>query len=148
MTDALQLRLKQQTDINIDYLYVELLVGDEPIVDFEYYATDLHALLASTETSGELFILTCWCGEPGCAGLKQGIHVSRDSTVVKWHLLEPQPERWFNFARPEYDATIQKTLQQYKYWLVTNRYAFSSERTVTAVPDSNSDFFNIARRHS
>lgn len=71
-------------------------------------------LVASASMSGEFFIYTCDCGNPGCQGIHDGVMVSHTSEKVVWRLKnpiswppdEPRPD-WehdveFVFARENY----------------------------------------------
>ena len=58
-----------------DYLVVDILVDHHPLTDFQWFATDFGVLKESTERDGFFYILTCWCGDHGCAGLKKQITV-------------------------------------------------------------------------
>jgi hypothetical protein len=141
--DILGIRLQLYPDSSsaTQYMVAELFVNDVPLADFSYFATDLNELLASTEKDGEFFILTCWCGVPGCAGLGQGIKVRREPKVVYWRMLEPKPERSFVFEREAYDVTIQKIAKTCKRWSWEQRFTNKSVKAIEVTPDSNSSFF-------
>jgi len=63
------------------------------------YCIDLAALLRSFEAAGEHFILTCSCGEPGCAGLFVPFQVvHHDDKLIHWRIEQPEPEREFYFS--------------------------------------------------
>ncbi|MDQ3705710.1 MAG: hypothetical protein M3437_10895 [Chloroflexota bacterium] len=146
MKDTMQIRLKLHTepDSRHSYLVAEVLVNGEPLTDFSYFATDLHELLASTRNDGEFYIVTCWCRDPMCAGLRRGIEVRREPKVVYWHVSEPKPERRFVFERDAYDEAIHRIGKDYKHWLSKRRFVAPDEDLIHIVPDSNSQFFDMA----
>lgn len=148
MKDSLRIRLKLHRGFNSDsdsdpeYLVAEVLVNGAPLADFSYFATDLHSLLASTQDSDEFFIITCWCGHPGCAGLRRGIEVRREPKVVYWHVLQPGPERRFVFEREAYDQAINNVAADCKRWLSKRHFVQPDADPVAVVPDFNRAFFN------
>jgi hypothetical protein len=50
---------------------------------------DLREVVATLRGPGEYFPLTCGCGEPGCAGIFQGIIVFHYWDTVRWLIPEP-----------------------------------------------------------
>ena len=70
------------------------------------HVIDFIQLARSGVADGEYFLLTCGCGEPGCAGLFIPIEVTSDSDKVYWHVTEPGPERWFTFTKSDYRAEL------------------------------------------
>ncbi|HVF99295.1 MAG TPA: hypothetical protein VND68_05620 [Chloroflexia bacterium] len=149
MKDSLRIRLKMHrgfnsdSDSDPDYLVAEVLVNGTPLADFSYYATDLHSLLGSTQDSGEFFIITCWCGDPGCAGLRRGIEVRRESKVVYWHVLQPRPERRFVFEREAYDEAINNVAMECNRWLTKRRFVQADADPIAVVPNFNRAFFDL-----
>ncbi|HEX8220722.1 MAG TPA: hypothetical protein VF914_16135 [Chloroflexia bacterium] len=149
MKDSLRIRLKLHTGFDADpdsdpsYLVAEVLVNGAPLADFSYFATDLHSLLASTKDSGEFFIITCWCGHPGCAGLRRGIEVRREPKVVYWRVLQPGPERRFVFEREAYDEAINNVARDCKRWLAKQPFVQQDEHPIAVTPDRNRAFFGL-----
>ena len=136
--DNLDFDLVLSTSDGDDYLIVALKVNEGSLTDFSYFATDLHELIASKEADGEFYIITCWCGDPGCAGIWQGIRVRHDSGMVQWHVLEPLPVRQYAFRREAYDETIRSIIKQGKRLLFQRRHA--GERSPAIVPEQNAEF--------
>jgi hypothetical protein len=87
-------------------------VDGQPIANFDHDATDMRNLIDSCITSGELFILTCWCGDPGCAGIEQGITVRHDGGKIYWHV--PYPSREFIFESVAYKTAVADSIDQAK----------------------------------
>ena len=83
-------------------LHPELLVDGQPLVDFGRYGLHLRELLESTRRDGEFFIVTCVCGDAGCAGIWRGIAVRWEGGCVRWVVAEPGPPRTLTFAGPAY----------------------------------------------
>jgi hypothetical protein len=51
------------------------------------YCIDMVQLVESFCGSGDYFILTCSCGEPGCAGLFIPFHVEHlGGGIIRWHI--------------------------------------------------------------
>ncbi|MBD2395164.1 hypothetical protein VKI21_18605 [Cyanobacterium aponinum UTEX 3222] len=96
------------------YFVTVILVDEEPIADFSYYATSLTELKKSIEQKGNYFILTCWCGIPDCAGIDQGIQVIHSQNAVKWTIHQPKPNRTFIFPANDYKIIITEAIEQIK----------------------------------
>ncbi|MBN1318987.1 MAG: hypothetical protein JXA42_26125 [Anaerolineales bacterium] len=138
--NQLDVRLKAHHDNidAIDHLVVEIKIDRELMVDFDYYATDYGQLLKSIDQDGEFYILTCWCGFPGCAGIKRGIEVRHEGDVVYWRVLNPRPERRFVFRREAYQQAIRCAIEQGNRLIA---YLVSSySRPLSLVPGQNSQF--------
>ena len=76
------------------------------------YSIDYIALAKSAITSGEYYILTCGCGDTGCAGIDEPISVVHDSGRILWHITDPLPERRFEFSKDEYSSVILEVLRR------------------------------------
>lgn len=50
---------------------------------------DLISLVKSCQWSGDLDIFTCGCGQPGCAGIFQGIEVGHSHKEITWKCPNP-----------------------------------------------------------
>jgi len=71
------------------YFLISVTVDDKPIVDFQDYALDVHALLACMKSSGDHFLLTCWCGDPYCGGIYKPAKVLNLDKSVSWSFEQP-----------------------------------------------------------
>jgi len=91
---SINYQLEQEQGRDERFWRVIVRVDDIPLVDFAYYelAADLRELEKSAEGDGEFFILTCSCGEPRCAGIRQGIQVSHQRDRVTWVYRRPLPD--------------------------------------------------------
>jgi hypothetical protein len=138
--NQLTLRLKQYAqDEPEDYLVVEISVDGEPLTDFNDFATDLSALRESSERPGEYFILTGWCGDAGCAGLRRAIRVQHSANTILWQIVEPTPKRQLVFERTAYLTALQTCIKQGKRTLEYRRT--TGTRPVIVVPSRNKTFF-------
>ena len=78
--------------------WFEILIDGQSISSG--YRIDRNALLESFAGSGDYWLLTCSCGEPGCAGLFIPFHVTHlGDGVIHWHIEHPEPEREFYFSK-------------------------------------------------
>ena len=68
------------------------------------------ALFGAAFADGEFYFFTCGCGEPGCAGINEPTEVTSDGDKVYWHIIQPEPERWFTFRRDQYVDAIREAL--------------------------------------
>jgi len=85
----------------------DLLINDR-------YSIDWTDLAKSAFLPGNYFILTCGCGSTGCAGIDEPIRVSHKRETIGWHIIEPAPERRFEFAREQYRSAILEFLRSVK----------------------------------
>ena len=89
----------------------ETLLVDE-IVILTDFCIDYKALVRSAREEGDYFILTCSCGDAGCAGLFAPIQVRHHAESIAWHITEPEPMRDFVFSKVQYVAEIRKALEK------------------------------------
>lgn len=82
------------------------MVNGEPVADSSYIATSLSALRDSCRHAGEHYILTCWCGAAGCAGIQGGVQVKHSPDSVSWLITEPSRHH-FTFARDAYVDSVE-----------------------------------------
>lgn len=104
-TIAFDIELQEQRAPEL-YLVPRAWLDGELMTDFTLFAIDLDALVASKSESGELFVFTCWCSVPGCAGIGRGIRVTQAANVVTWHAGSPAIAGVFRFDRALYVAAI------------------------------------------
>jgi hypothetical protein len=80
-------------------------------------AIDLLALTQSMSNDGRYFIITCTCGDPGCAGIDQGIKVIHNDENVQWLITErgcgPEEPMEFTFNRELYVQSIKDAVTQF-----------------------------------
>jgi hypothetical protein len=138
--NQLTLRLKPYgTDEPTAYLVVEVSVDGTVLADFDYYATDLAAIIQSSKQAGEYFILTCWCGNAGCAGLRHGIRVHHEHGNIFWQLVEPAPKRRFVFEHNAYEQAIRECIRQGKRSIAYRQTA--NEQPFEITPSQNETLF-------
>jgi hypothetical protein len=141
--NRLQVRLKAHPDNDgYDYLVVEVRVDNEPIADFTSIATDLAVLLRSIAESGEHFILTCWCGNAECVGIRRGVTVRHERNKVYWSLIDPGPQRQFVFDHQEYEQAIRASIAQGKRLIAHLQTA--EKRKLTITPERNLQWFDAS----
>jgi len=68
-------------------------------------------LVKSAFLPGKYDIITCSCGESGCAGIFELVTVTHDGDRIVWHLVEPGPERWFEFSKDQYRSALLESLR-------------------------------------
>ena len=57
------------------------------------FVLDVTELAKSCQSTDELFIFTCGCGEPMCAGIGEGIQVEHLPDAVVWRFSEPLSDK-------------------------------------------------------
>ena len=83
-------QLDYDPDDKCNYIVSTLSVDDS---DFSKgFTIDWETLAGSCWNSGEYFILTCSCGNSGCAGIERGIIVIHQKEIVKWLVPEPMDQ--------------------------------------------------------
>ena len=139
--DVLGLTLNTFEDGGTDYVVVQTCVNGNSLVSFRTYATDLDALIKSVEEKGEFFILTCWCGSPGCAGIGHGIRVFHEAGRIHWHVPEPLPPRDFVFSREGIQSALTALRKDIKRFVAERTYSNNIPYEVT--PMDNKAYFNL-----
>jgi hypothetical protein len=110
--NTLELRLVPHSESAADFLLAEVWIdGDTPLANYREYAVDRDELRRSVGSTGDFWILTCWCGDPGCAGIDQAVKVVQEADVVHWYIEEPPPARHLMFSRGQYEAAIRDAQQ-------------------------------------
>ncbi|MCB0078862.1 MAG: hypothetical protein KDD73_15730 [Anaerolineales bacterium] len=70
-------------------------IDGRPLLDFLHFglAVSLIALQRSAAQTGDYFIVTCRCGDAGCAGIRQGIALVHQRDRISWRYdtLVPDP---------------------------------------------------------
>lgn len=132
------------------YINGENLAPDNPI--------DLAHLCKSCQLNGEFFIVTCGCGDAGCAGIDDGIRVSHFDGRIVWEVPTPlsyrgmteeevdeatknRKYRKFNFQPGAYFSAVQEGLREAKAMLFGERqpvecspYGMTPEELLTLDP--------------
>jgi len=94
-----------------DQMWRGLLFVDGTLLNAEY-SVDYMELVKSAIVEGDYYILTCGCGDSGCAGLEEPIRVTHDSGRILWHITDPLPERRFEFSKDDYATSILEFLRR------------------------------------
>jgi hypothetical protein len=89
---------------------VRMFAGDQELN--EKYAIDWINLTKSALLPGGYFILTCGCGDPGCAGIDEPVSVFHKGSVIGWNVIDPKPERLLRFDKDQYRIAILKLLKE------------------------------------
>ncbi len=122
------------------------------------FVLDISELAKSCQSSGEFFILTCSCGESGCAGIFYGIQIEHLTEAVVWRFNEPlsdkdcydlSDEEWealkqpieFRFDPEDYLSTIIAGIKEMKVLVVSSEqpvnlpiYGFTLEQLFALEP--------------
>jgi hypothetical protein len=69
-------------------LWIDVAINGQLLIDIEEsgLAIDLLALLRTIKEEGEIFVITCRCGNPGCAAITRGINISHDGEFIYWEI--------------------------------------------------------------
>ena len=113
-TIEVRTRVERDSEDGRDRIVPKILVDGRPVVDFDglTLGVDVGQLRRSLREDGELFIVTCACGDARCAGIRQGIAVRRDAKNVHWTVRGFGPTRTLSFERAAYTAAIERGLAQ------------------------------------
>ena len=88
-----------------DHYWAGSLYVDDLFLN-EKYAIDHMDLTQSAIEGGEYYILTCGCGDSGCAGLDEKVKVTHENGLIKWHITDPPPERHLEFTKEQYNSAL------------------------------------------
>ncbi len=111
--------VRAQFESESNDLYIELAIDDQLLVNpkHDHLAIDLAELVKTLEDDGEFFIITCTCGDPGCAGIMEGVKVHHNGKMVYWQFRIPQVDlenvRTAAFMQDNYVRAIQDSLAQF-----------------------------------
>jgi hypothetical protein len=102
---------------NVDESIVaEVFVNDRRLVPPDL-ATDLTEVAATLDGAGEYFIVTCLCGDAGCAGIQTGISVTMNTQGIGWVVQDwggrDRPIEEYRFDPAQYRGEIQRALQAF-----------------------------------
>jgi hypothetical protein len=97
-------------------LETEIFVDNHLLYDFtgRWLGVDLCELGRSLRRDGEYFIITCSCGEAGCAGIRRGVDVYCEDDQVYWVIHEPEPARTFVFDEQAYQRAVDTALAEFR----------------------------------
>lgn len=129
ITVTLSLDETQPDEAYLDFI---LTVDRAYVHDMDAHWVDPVDLVASANGSGEYYIFTCSCGDPGCVGIDEPVRVEHTADEVRWVVRDPlawptgeELPEWtrdiaFIFDRAEYVSTVATALNQAKtlvrYW--------------------------------
>ena len=159
MRRALQVNPGVRWAVPMNELSLDLAVAREDAKDLEVvceahvdgvslanpkqYSIALSDLRASADAPGSYFLITCSCGDAGCAGIESPVKVMHETGTVTWEIVEPKPERAFKFEESAYRATVREASS-----LLAERTAAlagSSMKRIVA-PLGEEDFF-LGKNH-
>ncbi len=81
---------------------------------------DYWELIRSLTGEGEFFMATCSCGEPGCAGIHEGIEVRHINGRTSWRMNFEKPVLKFAFDTAQYHESVYEGLLAWRK-LVTQK---------------------------
>jgi hypothetical protein len=105
---------EDEDEVGNHLLEAVIKIDGEPLVNFDFYglAADLRELERSASDEGAFFIITCSCGNAGCAGIREGIEVKHRAGRVLWVYRNPWPD-------PETQPELVKRTKSKRYeWVV------------------------------
>ena len=120
------------------------------------FILDISELAKSCQSSGEVFIFTCGCGYPACAGIFDGFQIEHLTDAVVWRFHEPMKddldlsdEEWEAMKQPielrfdpeDYLSTIIAAIKEMKVLVVSSDqpvelpiYGFKLEQLLAIEP--------------
>lgn len=90
---------------------------------------DLRQLAKSCQLSGEFFIVTCGCGEAGCAGIDDGIRVTHFDDRIIWEI--PNPLSYRGMAQEEVEFVNENRIYK-KYTIEPVAYIATFQQGLAA----------------
>jgi len=112
-------KIRKDTRDAKPYLCVEVEIGNYLLVNYEQgdLGVDLVELVRTLDTDGEFLIITCSCGDAGCAGISKGIHVIREKTALHWLVQNRgkgvEPAKRFTFDAEAYNTALKRGIIQF-----------------------------------
>ncbi|MCW3059119.1 MAG: hypothetical protein JWQ02_940 [Capsulimonas sp.] len=140
--NTLTLQLKIDPSPGEDNVHIVVEIDGEPLAAFSYYAIDLEELFRSERDSGAFFIITCWCGQPACAGVGRGVAVEHRDGMVYWRVPEPGPDREYVFRETDYAQALRGLRREIKRFVAQRRYSGEGPYGVVA-QYANEQYFRL-----
>jgi len=137
----LRLNAKHVDNDPFGYLVVEANIDERPLTDFGKCAVDLSHFERSMKSNGEFFIITCWCGDPACANIRQGVMVSHIDNKVIWKTNLHGQAFYFEFDKASYIDARNRLQKQVKELLSCLNNS-ANDGDLTIVPSRNRPFLN------
>lgn len=110
------------------YLNIDTYINNKQL--FPNLRINIFCLEESTQTSGEYSLLTCVCGDEGCAGIFRSPDVLVDNNTITWTIYEPIAYT-FRFDK----KTLIKTIAHLKKSLLNER-SFKEWKRIEYTPCS------------
>ena len=106
--DTIQLLAKLEESSAQKYSSLECILEINGSSFHPEFVLDVTELAKSCQSTDELFIFTCGCGEPMCAGICEGIQVEHLPDAVVWRFSEPLSDKdYFDLSDDEWKAMRQ-----------------------------------------
>ena len=108
-----RLDVQSRVDPKLNQIVTELSVDGQLLPDFnlESLSVDLSALEQAARASGEFYIVTCICGYPNCAGIKQPIRIDHADGRVRWYGRILGEEQAFAFDPDEFQTAVGRGIE-------------------------------------
>lgn len=115
-----RLEVQSRVDSKSNEIVTELIVDGQLLPDFKMdsLTVDLCALEQATRESGKFTIVTCICGYPNCAGIKQRIRIEHAGGCVRWRGRILDEEQTFAFDLGEFQAAVERGIEQVRQLMV------------------------------
>lgn len=107
--------------LNKNVVEIQLNINDIKI--YPDIAVNLFALAKSCQIDGEFYFFTCECGEPGCAGIRDGVTVIHSSNKITWHLMNEGLNQQFEFDPASYQNAVDQIILQQKALYKKHQYS-------------------------
>lgn len=86
-------------------------------------AVNLFALAKSCQIDGEFYFFTCECGDPSCAGIRDGVTVIHSPNKITWSLQVEALEQQLEFDQVSYQNAVDQTILQLKALYKKHQYS-------------------------
>ncbi len=139
--DVLYFGLHPYAHDGVDFMVVSLSINSETLADFSYYAIDLEELVRSQSEDGEVFLLTCWCGQPSCAGIYRGVQVWHEAADIHWLVPEPDAPKEYVFEKAALETALSVLRKEIRGFVAERIY--TNKAPYKIVPMQNEPFFNL-----
>ena len=118
-TLCVRTRIERDLETRRPYLMTKVLVDGQVLVAYEqlWLGVDIGELRKSMSSDGDFYIVTCSCGEPRCAGIREGIRVYRDTRNVHWVVRGFGATRALVFDREAYATAIEQGIQELRHMI-------------------------------
>ncbi len=137
-TLSLEVAVEFEDDKKV-HVFCDARVDGTAVADPLRHSISLAELRESAVASGPCYLITCSCGNAGCAGIEKPVEVTHSGSTIEWNISEPAPQRHFSFEAEAYRSVIQEAMRSFP--LATAKIERVTSKQASPTPRGEEEFF-------